>query len=297
MRLEKKSNPRKGMERWIIPMVAAVLFTGALLAVLWLTLPFGQQTSQGSAITPSQSDAIDDTTASVPTDGTHITDPTTSPSTNLTTEPTLSSEPDNDEQQTRPTEPEYVKPPTLVTTAPEQLLICEDIGLFSGAFVEDGSDEPVENVAALLITNGSSQYLDLAKLTYDIDGREAVFLVTGLPAGTSAWVLEHSRMTASAQSQFHHKDTVTSFRENAVTTLEGVELEFNGTMLKVTNTTDKTFQELTIYYKVFHDDGNYLGGIAYMVTFGDLAPGQSAEKIAGHFHLEKAQIVRIGYVE
>ena len=206
---------------------------------------------------------------------------------------------------TGPTQNDTVTVPSVsstetipVTTAPpEQQLICADYGLFSGAFVEDGTDHPVDNVAALLVTNGSDQYLDLAKLTYELDGEEAVFMVTGLPAGTSAWVLESTGKTASADTDFEHVDTITSFRKGAVNTLEGVDLEFNGTMLKATNTTDKTFRSLTIYYKVLHEDGNYMGGITYMVNFGDLEPGQAAEKIAGHFKPEKTQIVRIGYQE
>ena len=186
---------------------------------------------------------------------------------------------------------------TTITTPPEQQLICADYGLYNGVYVEDGSDQLVENVAALLVTNGSEQYLDLAKLTYDLDGEEATFMVTGLPAGTSCWVLEYSRKTATADTKFQPVNTITSFRQEVVNTLEGVDLQFNGTMLKATNTTDHDLRELTIYYKVLHEDGNYLGGITYMVNFGDLEPGQSAEKIAGHFQPDKTHIVRIGYHE
>ena len=80
-----------------------------------------------------------------------------------------------------------------------------------------------------------------------------------------------------------------------VNDLEGLELSFNGTMLKATNTTDQPFKNVTVYYKTLHEDGNFLGGITYMTVFGDLEPGRSAEKIAGHFHPDRSQIVRIGY--
>lgn len=228
--------------------------------------------------------------------------------------PKISSEPDTEVQDTLPatrpvevTEPSSVKPepdetePTSTTTVPEQIvppeqqLSCELYSIYSGAYVEDGSDEPVENVAALLIRNGSSQYLDLAQLTYDLDGREAIFTVTGLPSGASAWVLEENRLTADADTKFTHKNTLTSFRNDAVNDLEDLELAFNGTMLKATNTSDQPLQNVTVYYKTLHEDGNFLGGITYMTTFGDLEPGQSAEKIAGHFQPDKTQIVRISY--
>ena len=104
-------------------------------------------------------------------------------------------------------------------------------------------------------------------------------------------------MTASADSQFTHKNTVTSFRTEAESWIEGVDLAFDGTMLKATNNTDQTFKSLTIYYKAIHTDGNFFGGITYMTTFGDLEPGQSAEKLAGHYQPDNTQIVRIGYQE
>lgn len=299
MSVDENRDQSKGLGRWMI-LGVALLIGGVLAAMLWLNPPEsvpGTQDPQISGTSQNQNDWTDDLLTTDPTattDGMQSTDPTMEATDPAETSPNGTS---NDVQVTQPTEPSSEQTLPSVTVPPEQLLICEDIGLFNGAFVEDGSDEPVQNVAALLVTNGSEQYLDLAKLTYEIDGQEAVFMVTGLPAGGTAWVLENSRMTASAESEFRHKNTITSFRDNAVNTLEGVDLEFNGTMLKATNTTDKTFKALTVYYKVLHDDGNYLGGITYMVSFGDLEPGQSAEKIAGHFQSDKAHIVRIGYQE
>lgn len=88
---------------------------------------------------------------------------------------------------------------------------------------------------------------------------------------------------------------MTSFRNDAVNDLEDLELAFNGTMLKATNTSKQPLKSVTVYYKTLHEDGNFLCGITYMTTFGDLEPGQSAEKIAGHFQPDKTQIVRISY--
>jgi hypothetical protein len=297
VRADENKEQSKGVRRWMI-FGAALLIGGALTAILWLHPPMadpGTQDLQTSGTSQNMEDPIVDpenTEPTEPTTGSQTTVPTTEATVPAETFPNGTSD---EVQQTPPVEPDGEQTVPSVPVPPEQLLICENIGLYNGAFVEDGSDEPVQNVAALLVTNGSEQYLDLAKLTYEIDGQEAVFLVMGLPAGGTAWVLESSRRTASAQSEFRHKNTVTSFRDNAVNRLEGVDLEFNGTMLRATNTTDKTFKALTVYYKVLHDDGNYLGGIAYMVTFGDLEPGESVEKIAGHFQSDKTHIVRIGY--
>jgi hypothetical protein len=263
---------------WVI-LCLILLIGGVLVLMLWLKPQEEMTRPQISHMTQTQNNLTDDPQDTNPADITTETEPTA---------PT---------QIQDPSAPETAQPITQPTVPPEQQLVCESYSLFSGAFVEDGSDEPVQNVAALLVTNGSEQYLDLAQMIYDIDGRKAVFMVTGLPAGGSAWVLESTRMTASANSQFTHKNTVTSFRTEAESWIEGIDLSFNGTMLKATNNTAQTFKSLTVYYKAIHTDGNFFGGITYMTTFGDLEPGQSAEKLAGHYQPDNTQIVRIGYQE
>lgn len=205
----------------------------------------------------------------------------------------------------KPTEPAVTDPvsdypdtpPQTVLPPADSQLVCKQFASFNGAYVEDGSDEPVENVAAILVRNESDRYLDLANVIYELDGKRAVFRVTGLPAGKSAWVMESTRMQATADSTFVRTEGQVSFRDDAVSSLEGLSIGSAGNMLKVTNERDKTLENVTLYYRVLHTDGNYLGGITYMVSAGTLEPGQSAEVLAGHFKEGWTEIVRIGYQE
>ena len=209
-------------------------------------------------------------------------------------------QPTETEPQPTETEPVTTQPTTEPATgvqSPEEQLTWVQYASYDGVFVEDGSDEPVEDVASILVTNGSEQYLDMAKMTFLLDGQEATFMVTGLPAGASVWVMESDRKTIRTESVLEHADSLTSFRKDAVDTLEGLNIQYAGNILKVTNNRDKTLKNLTLYYKVLHSDGNYLGGITYMVSFGDLEPGQSAEKLAGHYQEGCTDIVRIGFLE
>ena len=80
------------------------------------------------------------------------------------------------------------RPPILQTGTED--VVCKQFSSFSGQYVEDGSDVLVENVASMLVTNKSDRFLDLATLEYEIDGKKATFVVTGLPAGKSTWVME-----------------------------------------------------------------------------------------------------------
>lgn len=157
-------------------------------------------------------------------------------------------------------------------------IACE-YAAFSGQYVEDGRDELVENVAAILVTNNTEKYLDFASLVYDIDGETATFIVSGLPAGKSAWVMEKSKMTVTGDEKFTHKGSMTSFKDEVTSSTDNIKISSDGNMLTATNKSGKTLKNVAVYYKVKHDDGNYFGGITYVVDFGDLKDGESVETL------------------
>ena len=68
-------------------------------------------------------------------------------------------------------------------------------------------------------------------------------------------------------------------------------------MLTAVNNTGEKLEGVFVYYKTLHTDGNYLGGITYMTTFGDLEPGEKKTELAGHYDKDKTEIVRIGWKE
>lgn len=174
-------------------------------------------------------------------------------------------------------------------------ITCDEISLFSGQFVEDGRDELVENVAAILVTNHSDKFLELATLIYDIDGETATFVATGIPAGKSAWVMEKSRMVISGDAKFTYQGSTTSYKENVVASTDKIEITADANMLTAVNNTDEAMENIVVYYKVLHDDGNYFGGITYVVDFGSVGAGESAETLAGHYQEGSTEIVRISW--
>lgn len=186
----------------------------------------------------------------------------------------------------------------LLRQPPEKVKItCDDIAIYDGEFVESGKDEPVEDVAAILVTNKSDRYLEYAKLSYEVDGHEAIFIVTGLHPGKSAWVLENSGLKATADSKFIYKDALTAYKDNIVQAPKELKIQYGDKMLKITNLTDEPIENVVIHYKTVHKDGKYFGGITYKVSFGTVEPGQSVEKIAGHYDPDWTQIVRVGWME
>ena len=182
---------------------------------------------------------------------------------------------------------------------PKDLQIsCDDVAIYSGEFVESGRDEPVTDVAAILVTNKSDKYLDYAKLVYEVDGNEAIFIVSGLNAGKSAWILENKGLKATEDSKFVFVKAVTpAYKDHVVRAPKELEIKFANGMLMVKNITDETLQSVVLYYKVVHTDGNYLGGKTYMVRIDALEPGQSAQTDAGHFKEDWTQIVRVDIIK
>ena len=179
----------------------------------------------------------------------------------------------------------------------DAIISCENFSGFSGQYVEDGSDIPVENVAAMLVTNHTEDFLDLATIEYEIDGKPAIFMVTGLPAGKSAWVMEKKQMTIAKGADFKYIDKTMGFKSDVVNETDKITLSADGNMLTAVNNTDEKLDGVFVYYKTLHSDGNYLGGITYMTTFGDLEPGEKKTELAGHFDKDKTEIVRIGWKE
>ena len=204
-----------------------------------------------------------------------------------------------------PTTPAETSPPP--TTAPpkreEEVKIAngdlkvEQFAVFSGQFVEDGRDELVENVAAILVKNKSEKFLDFAVLTYQVDGQDAAFVVTGLPAGESAWVMEITKLKAKNESKFVYQDCISSFRDSVMASSEDLEIQVEGNLMKVTNRSDDFMYNIFVYYKNRHSDDNYFGGITYALEFGTLAPGVTAQSIAGHYAEGVTEIIRVGWQE
>lgn len=176
-------------------------------------------------------------------------------------------------------------------------ITCDETATFSGQFVEDGRDELVENVAAIRVTNHSEQYLEFSTLIYEINGQTATFVATGLPPGKSAWVMEKSRMIIDNGSEFHYQGSTTSFKADVGSTSDQIEITSDGNMLTATNKSKKEMENIVVYYKVLHDDGNFFGGITYVVDFGNVKAGESKKTLAGHYAEGKAEIVRLDWQE
>lgn len=175
-------------------------------------------------------------------------------------------------------------------------LYCLEISTYTGPYVEDGKNEEVENVAAILVENRAQQFLDYATITYYVGGKIATFRVTGLPVGGKAWVLEADRLQLDGTHSFEFLDCESVFKKDAVTSTADIDISTEGNILTAKSKTTKNLRNVCIYYKNVNDDGNYLGGITYMINFGTLTAGQSVQNQSAHFG-ENSRIVRYSFQE
>ncbi len=200
-------------------------------------------------------------------------------------------------QGAQPTYPAPTDEPWVADMPTEQNNPVEPEGLrftsfgrYSGAYVKDGSDDPVEDVAIVLVVNTGERYLEYASVSFEIDGEPATFTVTNLPPQRGAWVMAREALQISSGASFVLKGGTTTFCTPEASA-EILAKPMNGTVL-VENHSEKEAFTGYIYYKTVYEDGNYLGGITYRSQIEELPPRSTTEITAAHCS-ETAEIVRI----
>lgn len=173
-------------------------------------------------------------------------------------------------------------------------LTVEAIGSYSGNFLEDGSDDPTANVAAMLITNNSDQMLQIAEITFQVNDTEtASFKVTDLPAGTSTLVLEANKREYSEEDSYTYGETATGYMEQPSLEEDKFDLVTEDGKITLKNKTDESYDKVYVYYKYVQLGGAYLGGITYRTPFENVPANGEVESIAAHFNPESSKIMAV----
>lgn len=177
-------------------------------------------------------------------------------------------------------------------------LAAESVGSYTGSFLEDGSDTPISNVAAVLITNNSSQMLQIAQITFQVnDSETASFKVTNLPAGTSALVLEQNRREYKDGDDYSYGDTASAYIDTPSLESDKFDVVMEKGKVVLNNKTDQSYSKVYVYYKYVQLGGAYKGGITYRTPVENVPANGSAEAVAGHMNPDSTQIVDVQVVE
>lgn len=177
-------------------------------------------------------------------------------------------------------------------------LTAESVGSYTGNFLEDGSDAPISNVAAILITNNSAQMLQVAQITFQVnDSETASFKVTNLPAGTSALVLEQNRREYKDGDDYSYGDTATAYINTPSLESDKFDVVMEDGKVRLDNKTGESYSKVYVYYKYVQLGGAYKGGITYRTPVENVPANGSAEAVAGHMNPDSTQVVDVQIVE
>ena len=178
-------------------------------------------------------------------------------------------------------------------------VVAEECFLYDGAFVEDGSLEEKQGVAALKVTNKGEKDIQLIRIYVTTSEKELLFEITTLPSGATVTVLEKDAQTIG------EKEKLGEFRaENRVDFTKKLSLCENTFLLQANNGTInlKNISDLDInsdiyvYYKKKDADGNYFGGITFRTkASGGLAAGAIAQLPASNLDLSDSEVLFVDY--
>ena len=175
-----------------------------------------------------------------------------------------------------------------------------EIGSYTGAYVEDGSDEVVSGVMMIIVSNTTSEALEYAEIILSGESGEAVFMVSALPAGESAVLLERNRMAYDRNAEFSQVRTenVAYFRTELSLMEDVLKIQPLDGAVNVTNISDRDIQgDIFICYKN-KAEGLFYGGIAYRVRIeGGLKSGEIRQIMTKHFSDTGTALIYVSVAE
>jgi len=191
---------------------------------------------------------------------------------------------------------------TMLADAPfgelNDSLYVSCMGAYSGAFVEDGTDDQVTDVLAVVVKNTGAELLEYGLITVDCGGELATFELSGLPASSCALVMEKNRRGYDASATYSNL-TCERFAEQS-----GLIFDFDDDftihpsdgVINLENVSGRDFQnDVSVYYKHF-EYGLFVGGITYRARItGGIPAGQFAQSVQQHYALETSAILYMTY--
>lgn len=172
-------------------------------------------------------------------------------------------------------------------------LVCVEYSRYTGTV----AGKQVSNVAAMLVMNCSSEFLEYATVYCDVGSRRGTFQIEGLPPGRMCWVLEQELLSLSAGERFAAmRCDDYYFNPNALTDTDALSVKIQGNTMTVTNTSGRSLTNVAVYFKNLHENGVYFGGDAYMLTFDSIAAGATVS--GQHSYLgSSSQVVKYSFQE
>ena len=165
---------------------------------------------------------------------------------------------------------------------------------YTGAFMEDRTDEVVTDVLAIRVTNHGEEYIQTMDITLTAGETTAEFSLSTLFPGETVVVLEKHRMAYSTAPEFTQvqASNVALFDSHPGMCEDRIEIQCLDGVINVTNISGEDISgDVLIYYKNYVG-GMYYGGITYRLRIeGGLKAGEIRQGSAAHFNPDNSTIV------
>lgn len=186
-----------------------------------------------------------------------------------------------------------VTPMDFPCTLSEGLLVAEKLVCYRGAYWEDGSGDPVEKVAGIMLYNPTNKLMEFAALALEQGGQTLYFFAHRIPPKSRCLVLEYEKKTCDP-------GLVTACRalrvrwSNQEFSREQVDYLGLGPTLTVINRDRRQLTHVTVWYKRYVAEGDYyLGGSAFSEHLYFLLPEERRLVTPEHYRAGSAKIVSI----
>lgn len=175
----------------------------------------------------------------------------------------------------------------------------ERVGSYTGTYMEDGSDQMVSGVMMIRVTNTGEDDIQLMNIQVAYTDKVYNFMLTNLPAGGTAVLLELDRAPMPEGTPISATvDNVTLFSEPMEADLSVYEISGQDGALNVKNISGADIGgNVYVYYKYKIQDV-YYGGITFRVTIeGGLASGELRQIMTSHYNPDNCEIVMVEAVQ
>ena len=155
---------------------------------------------------------------------------------------------------------------------------------YSGKFVEDGSDEEVENIAAVRLINTGDEDYQYLEFTVSTGSASYAFAASSVHAGTVMTVLNKEKKTCGeGETVIAAECPIRAGYQTPPSMLDDTfELTQATGSFRIRNVTDRDLTgTITVYYKCADENG-WLGGITFRAVVNGLAAGQEQWTPAEH---------------
>ncbi|MDO5409348.1 MAG: hypothetical protein Q4F21_02720 [Lachnospiraceae bacterium] len=173
-------------------------------------------------------------------------------------------------------------------------LLIQSLFRYSGYYIEDGSEEKVEDIAAIKVKNTSSQVIEYGKINLTVKGKKLSFEMSLIPPKSTVIIMESGKKGYSNAKKCLYEGSTIAYLDKLDKLQDKVKISTNKTGgVTVTNISEKTLPQLRVFYKNQLDSGEYIGGIAYTVKIENLKAGESQTVTPSHFDSECGTVMMV----